>query len=217
MQYKSLYLFRHITWYKHNATKKFKGATYNKYSFPRKLPPHFNTEHILIFYKNFSNTISKTKAKIHSKEFLDRIDNDFHHEFRSSIWSIPTLNYDKKVDDDSKHPAPFPEDIPFRLIKLFTFKDEIVLDPFMGKGTSLKMALLTGRNAIGYELNPSYIDIFLKKYIYSDITSCDYKNFYKKEYERSSTPHSVNFNRYFKNQHARDIANLNFAYINILL
>lgn len=96
-------------------------------------------------------------------------------------------SHKNSTEEDNHHPAPFPEDIPFRLIKLFTFKDEIVLDPFMGKGTSIKMALITGRNAIGYELNKDYINLFLNDYINSDIKCSDYDKSHYYEYLKNTT------------------------------
>jgi len=52
------------------------------------------------------------------------------------------------------HEAPFPEEIPRRLIRMFSFVGDTVLDPFMGTGTTARAALALGRNAIGYEINP---------------------------------------------------------------
>lgn len=72
------------------------------------------------------------------------------------------------------------------MIKLFTFKGETILDPFMGKGTSLKMALALERNAIGYELNKNYIDIFSNTYIHSEFESNDYYKFSYYEYIKSN-------------------------------
>ena len=54
------------------------------------------------------------------------------------------------------HPAPFPKELPYRLIKLYSFYGDTVLDPFMGTGTTAEAALELGRNAIGYEINPEY-------------------------------------------------------------
>jgi len=59
--------------------------------------------------------------------------------------------------------AAFPDEIPYRLIKLFSYKGETVLDPFMGSGTTLKVALELGRKTIGYELDLELLDIVKKK------------------------------------------------------
>lgn len=58
-----------------------------------------------------------------------------------------------------KHPAPFPVELPRRLIDLYTFEDDLVLDPFMGSGTTLVAAVLTERRAVGYDLDPEYVEV----------------------------------------------------------
>lgn len=65
-----------------------------------------------------------------------------------------------------KHPAPFPIELPRRLIKLYSFYGDTVLDPFAGTGTTLKAAIELGRNAIGFELNPEYIPLIISKLSY---------------------------------------------------
>ena len=57
------------------------------------------------------------------------------------------------------HPAPFPVELPQRLIELYTFRDDLVLDPFLGSGTTAVAALRTGRRYVGYDTDPSYIGI----------------------------------------------------------
>ena len=59
--------------------------------------------------------------------------------------------------------AAFPEEIPYRLIKLFSYRGETVLDPFMGSGTTLKVAIELGRNAIGYEIDLELLEVVKKK------------------------------------------------------
>ena len=54
------------------------------------------------------------------------------------------------------HPAPFPEELPRRLIQLYTFKDDILLDPFMGSGQTALAVIKLNRKYIGYELNKDY-------------------------------------------------------------
>ena len=61
------------------------------------------------------------------------------------------------------HEAMFPEELPRRLIRMFTFVGDTVLDPFLGSGTTVKAALDLGRNAVGYEINESFMEIIREK------------------------------------------------------
>jgi site-specific DNA-methyltransferase (adenine-specific) len=67
-------------------------------------------------------------------------------------WQFPTASA-KRVG----HPAPFPVELPRRCIELYTFKGDVVLDPFMGAGTTAEAALRTGRRYVGYDLDPAYV------------------------------------------------------------
>lgn len=104
-------------------------------------------EYILIFSKgSFSRLETNNKeSTIKKEEFL---------EFTKSIW-----NFSAESATRVKHPAPFPEELPYRCIQLFTFKGDVVLDPFVGSGTTCIAALKTGRLFIGYDNNKKYIDI----------------------------------------------------------
>lgn len=108
-------------------------------------------EYILIFSKgNFSRLEAVNKENtIKKEEFL---------EFTKSIWNFPAESA-KRVN----HPAPFPEELPYRCIQLFTFKGDIVLDPFVGSGTTCIAALTTGRFFIGYDNNQNYVEIARKR------------------------------------------------------
>lgn len=55
------------------------------------------------------------------------------------------------------HPAPFPKEIPYRLIRMFSFAGDTVLDPFVGTGTTILAAIEAGRNSVGVEVNPDYV------------------------------------------------------------
>ncbi|HSQ36969.1 MAG TPA: site-specific DNA-methyltransferase, partial [Acidimicrobiia bacterium] len=57
------------------------------------------------------------------------------------------------------HPAPFPVELPRRLIELYTFRGDLVLDPFMGSGSTAVAALEAGRHVVGYETEPAYLEI----------------------------------------------------------
>lgn len=81
-------------------------------------------------------------------------------ETARSIWRFSTQS--KKVQQKTKgivHPAPFPLELPLRLILLYTNVDDIVLDPFMGSGTTAIAARLTQRHYIGYEISPEYVEL----------------------------------------------------------
>ena len=57
------------------------------------------------------------------------------------------------------HPAPFPVELPRRLIDLYTYRDDMVLDPFLGSGTTLVAAQRSGRRGVGYDLDPTYVTL----------------------------------------------------------
>jgi DNA modification methylase len=57
------------------------------------------------------------------------------------------------------HPAPFPVELPFRLIQLYTYKGDVVLDPFMGSGSTALAALKAGRGFVGYEVDAGYVKL----------------------------------------------------------
>ena len=103
-------------------------------------------EYILIFCKEtFSRKKGNKKNTIKKEQFL---------EWTKSVWTFPAVSA-KKIG----HPAPFPEELPYRLIQLYSFKDDVVLDPFVGSGTTCLAALKTGRNYVGYDNNPEYVKL----------------------------------------------------------
>jgi len=103
-------------------------------------------EYILIFSKDCFN---REKA-----ERNDSITRDQFLEFTKSIWSFPAESA-KRV----KHPAPFPVELPSRLIQLYTFEGDVVLDPFAGSGTTCVAAMNAGRHFVGYDTSKEYVKI----------------------------------------------------------
>lgn len=108
-------------------------------------------EYILVFSKGTfkRERIEGRESTITKEEFL---------EFTKSVWDFFSESA-KKVG----HPAPFPVELPYRLIQLYTFSNEVVLDPFMGSGQTALAALKSGRRFVGYELNEEYLDLARKR------------------------------------------------------
>lgn len=104
-------------------------------------------EYILVFSKG-----SFRREKMDGRE--STISKDEFLEFTKSVWEFPSESA-KKVG----HPAPFPVQLPYRLIQLYTFLGEVVLDPFMGSGQTALAALKTGRHYLGYEINEEYLKL----------------------------------------------------------
>jgi len=107
-------------------------------------------EYILVFSKsNFRRDSKRKESTITREDFL---------EWTKSVWTFPAVSA-KKVG----HPAPFPEELPHRLIQLFTFKGDLILDPFVGSGTTCLAAYKDERSYLGYDLNPEYIQLAGKR------------------------------------------------------
>jgi site-specific DNA-methyltransferase (adenine-specific) len=104
-------------------------------------------EYILVF--------SKAAFKRQNPEHREStITNEEFLELTKSVWTFPA-----EAASKIGHPAPFPVELPRRLIQLYSFKDEVVLDPFMGSGQTALAALRLGRHYVGYELNPEYASL----------------------------------------------------------
>jgi len=99
--------------------------------------------------------IAKKEGK-YKKQNSTNVTADEFKTFTTSAWFIPPVS-------DKKHPAPFPVELPKRLIKLFTYKHENVLDPFMGVGNTAIAAVETGRNFYGCDISSNYIKESIKR------------------------------------------------------
>jgi site-specific DNA-methyltransferase (adenine-specific) len=106
-------------------------------------------EYILVFSKSNFRRNKRKESTITREDFL---------EWTKSVWTFPAVSA-KKVG----HPAPFPEELPHRLIQLFSFKGDNILDPFVGSGTTCLAAYKDERNYIGYDLNHEYIQLAGKR------------------------------------------------------
>ena len=78
--------------------------------------------------------------------------------FTKSIWSFPATSA-KKIG----HPAPFPEELPRRLIHLYSFEGDVILDPFMGSGQTAIAAVKSKRSYVGYDIDEKYCELAEKR------------------------------------------------------
>ncbi len=108
-------------------------------------------EYILVFSKG-----SFRREKLDGRE--NTISKEEFLEFTKSVWTFGAESA-RKVG----HPAPYPVELPYRLIQLYTFSGEVVLDPFMGSGQTALAALKAGRRFVGYEASEEYVRLAEKR------------------------------------------------------
>ena len=100
-------------------------------------------EYILVFSKgNFRRKGEGKKSTVSREEFL---------ELTKSVWTLPAESA-RRVG----HPAPFPVELPRRLIQLYSFRGDVILDPFCGSGSTCIASLRTDRRFVGYEKSTAY-------------------------------------------------------------
>lgn len=108
-------------------------------------------EYILVFCKD-----SFSKKKVKDKK--DTISRDEFLSWTKSIWTFQTESA-KKIG----HPAPFPIELPHRLINLYSYEEDIILDPFVGSGTTCLSAFQNNRKYVGYDIVEEYVDLANKR------------------------------------------------------
>ncbi len=141
-----------IIWQKKTTKNTTGGATVmGSYPYPRNGMIEIDYEFILLFKKP-GNQIKVSKE---IKE-ASKISKEKWKEYFTGHWYF-------KGSRQEEHSAVFPVELPKRIIEMFSFVGETVLDPFMGSGTTALAALMTNRNSIGYEINKDFIPLFKKK------------------------------------------------------
>lgn len=147
-----------IIWQKVTTCNTTGGATVmGSFPYPRNGIIKLDYEFILIF-KKLGNSPKVSKG-IKEKS---RLTTEEWNEYFYGHWNFPGERQDK-------HLAMFPEELPKRLIKMFSFVDDTVLDPFLGSGTTCLAAKNLNRNSIGYEINKDYLQIIKTKLENTDI------------------------------------------------
>jgi site-specific DNA-methyltransferase (adenine-specific) len=141
-----------IIWQKTTTTNTTGGASVmGSFPFPRNGVVKLDFEYILLLkkpgYANKPTQECKNAAKMTTEEW---------NAYFTGHWVFPGVKQDR-------HLAMFPEELPRRLIKMFSFPGETVLDPFAGSGTTGKVAKALGRNSVSYEINEAFIPFIEKK------------------------------------------------------
>lgn len=149
-----------ILWRKQtNAPNKFMGSGM--------LPPgaYVTLEHefILIFRKGFKKEFSKSDSPLRRESafFWEERNNWF-----SDIWDLKGTAQKLKTDNSRERSAAFPFELAYRLINMYSIKNDTILDPFIGTGTTILAAMCSERNSVGYEIDPN-----LKEEIFNKLSS----------------------------------------------
>jgi len=140
--------------------------------YPMYFYPDNLLESIIIFQKgkfDYHSILkySRESSKINVKEFSD-------NKWYMTLWEMTNVLPGSELEKDI---AAFPEELPYRFIKLFSYKGETVLDPFAGSGTTMKIARDLGRNSIGIEIKKSLIPIIKKKVGFEGQLALDNQNY----------------------------------------
>ena len=142
-----LFLLDVYIWNRTNSSKKL---MFGSYPYPRNFYAQNTIEFITVYVKNGvpENRLSsdiKEKSKLTQKEWV---------EFTKQIWDIPIPGREDIAFGE--HSAIMPEEIVRRCVRLFTCIEDVVLDPFAGSGTTLKVTMELGRHYVGYEISKTY-------------------------------------------------------------
>lgn len=117
------------------------------------------TERVIIASKGrFARAVALKDRRRRGLPHESTLANDEFVDVTRDVWRI-----DAESATRVGHPAPFPVELPRRLIDLYTYRDDIVVDPFVGSGSTLVAAARTGRIGVGYDLDPTYVELAQKR------------------------------------------------------
>lgn len=135
-----------IVWNEGNISKSSARGSFMSASSPHVISP---VELIVVMYKKQWKKTYRGKSDTSKDEFI---------EWTNGIWTFPGESK-KRIG----HPAPFPAELPKRCIKLFSYVDDVVLDPFMGSGTTLIAAKMLNRKSIGIEMSRDFCELAFRR------------------------------------------------------
>lgn len=132
-----------IIWNEQNISRRTAWGSWLSAAAPYVIAP---VEVIVVLYKKeWKKTSGSRKSDITKKEFM---------EWTNGVW-----NFNGESKKRVGHPAPFPVELPRRCIKLFSFVDDTILDPFLGSGSTLLACLQTGRTGLGVDIDKKYCEL----------------------------------------------------------
>ena len=147
---------RDIVWHKTHGVK----AHFGTYPYPGGILINNMHEFILEFNKPDKKGFNKYGHLTKEQKEASKLDKDFWLSIKNTdVWTMKPEN----SGDNRSHVAPFPYELPYRIIKAFTYVSETVLDPFLGSGTALKAAADLKRNGVGYEIVPEIAETAIKR------------------------------------------------------
>lgn len=147
---------RDIIWHKTNGVR----AHFGTYPYPGGILINNMHEFILEFQKPMKAGTKKYAHLTGDAKEQSKLEKDFWLSLKNSdVWVMKP----EKSGGNREHIAPFPLELPLRLIKAYSFVGETILDPFLGSGTTLKASSLTERNGIGYELNGDFLNYAIER------------------------------------------------------
>ena len=135
-----------IIWNEQNISRRTAWGSWMSASAPYVIAP---VEAILVMYKDRWEKTQRGKSDVTRDEFI---------EWTNGVW-----NFSGESKSRVGHPAPFPIELPKRCIKLFSYLGDLVLDPFLGSGTTVVACLDMDRAGIGVEINEAYCQLAMKR------------------------------------------------------
>ena len=143
-----------IVWTKPEGAAKNRNGGFFQHRQPVAYKPNIVNEYIFVFQKPSKHLIDKIVRSYDAIASLNsKVDDGYE---RTNVWKI-------NPETKSKHPAPYPEILADNLIKYYSFVGDLVLDPFIGSGTTAVSAYRLNRKCIGFEIHKEYIDIFTNR------------------------------------------------------
>ena len=173
MRKNDLYLSSMHYW---DKSEYINNVSWGSYPKPTNIYSNTSFEQIFVWVKRGSTR--KLDKEMLNENLLSK--EEWRHWAVRCIWDdiSPIIKISSKGENLFGHAAPFPEDIPYRLIRMHTVEGETVLDPFLGSGTTLKICRVLKRKGFGYEINESYKSL-IKKRIMEDWTPPPIERQYK--------------------------------------